>query len=59
MSCLSGTVADPCGPEDIGDLQRGGLHEASAAVLRLAVNRAHDLVEWTGHGPHRPVATLV
>jgi hypothetical protein len=38
MSCLSGAVASPCGPEDIGDLQQGGLHDASAVDLRLVVD---------------------
>ena len=54
MSCLSGTVAGPCGPEDISDLQQGGLHDASAVDVRLVADEASDLVERTGHGPHRP-----
>ena len=54
MPGLSGTVAGPCGPEDIGDLQRGGLHDASAAALHRLADQALDPVEGAGDGPHRP-----
>jgi hypothetical protein len=53
MPCLGETIAGPCGPEDIGDLQRGGSHDASAVALRLLADQARDLVERTGDGPHR------
>ena len=54
MPCPGEAVAGPCGPEDIGDLQRGGPHDASAVALRLLVDQACDLVERTADGPHRP-----
>jgi hypothetical protein len=59
MPCLNGAVVRSCGPEDIGDLQRGGLHDASAAGYRLIADESRHLVERTGHGTHHRVATFV
>ena len=50
---LSETVAGTHGPEDIGDLQRGGPHGASAAGRRRVGRKYPELVERTGHGAHR------
>jgi hypothetical protein len=43
MSCLNGTIAGARSPEDIGDLQRGDLHEPSAVTLRFAAIRPEIL----------------
>jgi hypothetical protein len=51
---LSETVAGTHGPEDIGDLQRGGPHKASAAGRPRVGGKYPELVERAGHGAHRP-----
>jgi hypothetical protein len=51
--CLGETVAGTRGPENIGDLQRGDPHGASAAGRRLVGRKYTELVERTGHGAHR------
>ena len=51
---LGQTIAGTRGPEDIGDLQRGGAHGASAAGRRRVGREYAELVERAGHGTHRP-----
>src|ERR1019366_2057237 len=53
MPCLGEAVAGTHGPEDIGDLERGGSHGASAAGRRRVGRKYAELVERTGHGAHR------
>jgi hypothetical protein len=50
---VGGPVSRARGAEDIGDLERGGPHRASAAGRRRVGRKYAELVERTGHGAHR------
>ena len=53
MPGLGETVAGTHGPEDVGDLQRGGPHGLSAARRRRVGRKYPEPVERADHGAHR------